>query len=164
MLKCDCTDLGGYDFDASLYRYFDKKYRFGAYLEGQNENRRQSIMNEIRSKIEQVKINFSMDGIDDQDLVIDSLDDFEEVVYYSDFEKAIAGEVKKFREFINGFLKDCPSDWPRPSRCEIVGGAMHTKVIKEELLASLKKVNEGIISFVVLSAVVLYSTQRLVRR
>ena len=146
MLKSEYTDLGGYDFDASLYKYFDEKYEFENYLEGEREAKQQSILNEIYTAIEQLKINFSMDGIDDQDFVLNSIDDFDEIVDYSEFEEAIADEVERFKEFINGFLQNYPSDWPLPSRCEIVGGAMHTKAIKKELLEALKKVNGNIIS------------------
>lgn len=148
MLKSEYTDLGGYDFDASLYKHFDKKYEFENYLEGEREAKQQSILNEIYTAIEQLKINFSMDGIDDQDFVLNSIDDFDEIVDYSEFEKAIADEVERFKEFINGFLQNYPSDWPLPSRCEIVGGAMHTKAIKKELLEALKKVNGNIISLI----------------
>ena len=164
MLKCDYTDLGGYDFDASLYQYFNKKFEFETYLEEQSEAKQQSILNEIYMTIEQLKINFSMDGIDDQDFVLNSVDDFDEIVDYSEFEEAIAEEVERFKKFINEFFQNYPSDWPLPSRCEIVGGAMHTKAIKEELLAALKKVNGSVISFGILLVGVLYSTQKSVRR
>lgn len=146
MLKSEYTDLGGYDFDASLYKHFDENYEFEKYLEGESEAKQQSILNEIYTAIEQLKINFSMDGIDDQDFVLNSIDDFDEFVDYSEFEKAIVDEVERFKEFINGFFRNYPSDWPLPSRCEIVGGAMHTKAIKKELLEALKKVNGNIIS------------------
>ena len=51
MLKSEYTDLGGYDFDASLYKHFDKNYEFEKYLEGESEAKQQSILNEIYTAI-----------------------------------------------------------------------------------------------------------------